>query len=186
MNNIKIRLLYLPLFLAGLQGAAHAGLVKCNKPGGGAILQDTPCAPDASKPGPKRPVVGEKDTAFAQNSRPGANWDQRTIVHSERPRHIPPPQVEPQLDRMPVRSPRTSAVPRGLRVQEAETDVYNGNVMTQNRIFACRHARQQQEVVNLQRRIYHVDRKGEAVYADDSERAAISAKAQREVATTCN
>ena len=195
---MKIRLLSLALLLASLHGAAHAGLIKCKKPGGGFTLQDTPCAPDTSKPEAKRPVVGEKDPAFAQKSRPGANWERREPFVMERPlpaRQAWAPEPAAPVPARPVNVSRaqrqinSGSPPQGdylARRAEEEREAHNRLAMAHNRMIMCNSARQQLEVVNTHRPISSLDNRGERNYVDDKDRAGVQAEARRNVASACN
>ncbi len=195
---MKTRLLSLAIVLTCLHGAAHAGLIKCKKPGGGFILQDTSCAPDKSKPEAKRPVVGEKDPSFAQKSRPGANWERREPFVM-----APPPLPQPRAPEtaVPLLPARPVVVPHAQRDMEngalpngdypasraaKERQAYEREVSAYNRMVMCDHARQQLEVVNRQRRIASLDNRGEPTYVDDKDRAGVQAQARRNVAAACN
>lgn len=185
------------LVLVAFHGLAHAGLVKCKKPGGGYTYQDRACPPEPGAPAVKRPVVGDKDPSFAQPGRPGANWERRTpfVMENKAPTALPAPVPRPETG--PSRAAPTG--PKDVyareakqggdylsRKAEAERLAHNERVTAHNKAIDCARARQQLEVANIQRRITTRDAKGDKHYVKDEDRPAIVAEAERAVARTCN
>ncbi len=196
---MKKPLLSAALVLVAMHGIAHAGLVKCKKPGGGYTFQDRACPPEPGAPAVKRPVVGDKDPSFAQKSRPGANWERHTplVVENKAPMAQPAPVPRPEAPALVRAAAATGPKdpyagqpkPGGdyqSRKAEEERLAHNERVTAQNKAQECEYAREQLGVANLQRRITVREGKGAKQFVSDEDRPRIVARAEKAVAQACN